>query len=89
LLRPAAESGRLKNLEKENPMNDLYSTGFDVHKKTVSYCRKTARGKIMEEGVLAARRQELRKWAAAQPQPWWGAMEATLFSAWIYDTLKA
>ncbi len=33
--------------------------------------------------------QALRHWAAARPQPWRGAMEATLFSGWIYDTLQA
>ncbi len=37
---------------------------------------------------MAARREALRAWGAVQSQPWWGAMEATLFSAWIYDTLK-
>ena len=31
----------------------------------------------------------LRAWAAARGQPWRGALEATLFSGWIYDTLKA
>src|SRR5579864_4955923 len=69
-------------------MNDLYYIGFDVHKKSVSYCAKTASGEIVQEGKLAARREELRAWAAGQAQPWRGAMEATLFSAWIYDTLK-
>ena len=59
-----------------------------MHKKSVSYCVKTASGEIVQEGELAARREELRAWAAAQAQPWRGAMEATLFSAWIYDTLK-
>ena len=69
-------------------MNDIHYIGFDVHKKSVSFCVKTASGEIMQEGQLVARREVLRAWAAAQPQPWRGAMEATLFSAWIYDTLK-
>jgi len=69
-------------------MNDTYYIGFDVHKKSVSYCVKTASGEILQEGRLEARREVLRTWAAAQPQPWRGALEATLFSAWIYDTLK-
>ena len=30
----------------------------------------------------------LRRWAAARKAAWHGAMEATIFSAWIYDTLK-
>jgi transposase len=69
-------------------MNEIYYIGFDVHKKSVSYCAKTASGEIIREGELPARREALRAWAAAQSQPWRGAMEATLFSAWIYDTLS-
>src|SRR5664279_2517670 len=69
-------------------MSDTYYIGFDVHKKRVSYCVKTASGEIIQEDELAARREELRAWARTQPRPWRGAMEATLFSAWIYDTLK-
>jgi transposase len=62
--------------------------GFDVHKKSVSYCVKTADGRIVEEGKLRATREALRQWASQRPEPWHGAMEATLFSGWIYDTLK-
>jgi len=69
-------------------MNSTHYIGFDVHKKTVNYCVKTADGQIVEEGKLPALRVKLREWAAARPCPWQGAMEATLFSAWIYDTLK-
>jgi transposase len=69
-------------------MNDIYYIGFDVHKKSVSYCAKTASGEMIREGELLARREALRAWAGAQPRPWRGALEATLFSAWIYDTLK-
>jgi hypothetical protein len=69
-------------------MNSLHYIGFDVHKKTISFCVKTAAGEIVEEGSMLAQREVLRQWASARPQPWRGAMEATLFSAWIYDTLK-
>ncbi|MFZ0705983.1 MAG: hypothetical protein WAM71_10305, partial [Candidatus Korobacteraceae bacterium] len=69
-------------------MNSLHYIGFDVHKKAISFCVKTAAGEIVEEGSVLAQREVLRQWAAARPQPWRGAMEATLFSAWIYDTLK-
>jgi transposase len=69
-------------------MNDYHYIGLDVHKKTVSYCIKQADGKIIEEGKLQARREDLRCWAQQQTKPWIGAMEATLFSGWIYDTLK-
>jgi transposase len=62
--------------------------GFDVHKKSVSYCVKAADGTIVEEGKLRATHLALREWAGKRREPWHGAMEATLFSGWIYDTLK-
>ncbi|MBZ5705980.1 MAG: IS110 family transposase, partial [Acidobacteriia bacterium] len=69
-------------------MNALHYIGFDVHKKTISFCVKTAAGEIVEEGSVPAQRAGLRQWASARPQAWRGALEATLFSGWIYDTLK-
>src|SRR6266404_5769329 len=72
----------------ENPMNSLHYIGFDVHKKSISFCVKTAAGEIVEEGVIPAERGALRQWASARRQPWRGAMEATLFSGWIFDTLQ-
>ena len=70
-------------------MNVIHYIGFDVHKKTISYCVKTVDGRIVEEGKLPAQRTVLRRWAQGRQQSsWHGAMEATLFSAWIYDTLK-
>jgi len=69
-------------------MNVIHYIGFDVHKKSVSFCVKTADGAIAEEGKLRATRQVLREWAGKRAVPWQGAMEATLFSGWIYDTLK-
>lgn len=69
-------------------MNVTHYIGFDVHKKSISLCVKTADGQIVEEGKLIAERSALRRWASERTQPWRGAMEATLFSGWIYDTLK-
>jgi transposase len=69
-------------------MNVIHYIGLDVHKKTISYCIKTADGRIVREGKLEASRATLRSWAEGLREPWCGAMEATLFSAWIYDTLK-
>jgi transposase len=69
-------------------MNAIHYIGLDVHKKTISDCIKTAAGQIVKEGTVAAERSALRSWAASLQQPWHGAMEATIFSAWIYDTLK-
>jgi len=62
--------------------------GFDVHKKTVRYCAKTADGGIIDEATLPATRTALLGWAQARCVPWSGAMEATLFSGWIYDLLQ-
>jgi len=62
--------------------------GFDVHKKTISYCVKGADGNILEEGILRALPMVLREWAGKRQEPWHGAMEATLFSGWVYDALK-
>jgi transposase len=87
MLRRAKEAPAQK-AHQENPMTGIHYIGFDVHKKTISFCVKTAAGEIVEEGVVAAQREVLRQWAAARPQPWRGAMEATLFSGWIYDTLQ-
>lgn len=69
-------------------MNVIHYIGFDDHKKIVNYCAKTADGTIVEEDKVRATHQALRQWAEKRPAPWHGAMEATLFSGWIYDTLK-
>jgi len=69
-------------------MNANHYIGFDVHKKSVSYCVKAGDGRIVEEGKVPATRQALRRWAQQRTEPWHGAMEATLFSGWIYDALK-
>jgi len=69
-------------------MNVQHYIGFDVHKKSVSYCVKASDGTIVEEGKLAAKRATLQEWAGKRSQAWHGAMEATLFSGWIYDTLR-
>ena len=61
--------------------------GLDVHKKTISYCVKTQSGRIVDEGVLEARRAVLTEWAGRMRRPWVGAMEATLFTGWVYDHL--
>ncbi len=37
-------------------MNNLHYIGFDVHKKTISFCVKTVAGEIVEEGSMLARR---------------------------------
>jgi len=65
----------------------MYYIGLDVHKKTISYAIKLADGTVHREGIVNATRGALDEWIARLPQPWTAAMEATLFSGWIYDHL--
>ena len=69
-------------------MESFYYVGLDVHKKTVSYAVKTAAGEKVAAGSVAATRAALTGWAEALPGPWVGALEATLFTGWIYDHLQ-
>ena len=54
---------------------------------TVVYCAKAADGTVGEESSITAERCALRQWAEQRTRPWVGAMEATLFTGWVYDTL--
>jgi transposase len=65
----------------------MYFIGLDVHKKTISYCVKDAAGRVHQEGKIASTRRELDGWIGTMPQPRTIAMEATIFTGWIYDHL--
>lgn len=69
-------------------MDTVHYIGFDVHKKTIAICVKDITGKILEEQTIASTHAEIRSWIAKRNTPWIGAMEATLFTGWIYDLLK-
>jgi len=69
-------------------MQPMYYIGLDVHKRVISYCVKDSSGKIFSEGSLPATRLSLELWMKTLPQPWSAAMEATMFTGWIYDHLK-
>ena len=71
----------------EAPQGHMYYIGLDVHKKTISYCVKDASGQVHQEGKIGATRCELDSWMKTLPQPWTVAMEATIFTGWIYDHL--
>jgi transposase len=68
-------------------MQSMYYIGLDVHKKTISYCVQDGSGRIHAEGLIPATRLDLDRWMKTLPQPWTAAMEATLFTGWIYDHL--
>jgi len=61
--------------------------GLDVHKKTISYCLKDVSGRVRQEGKIGSTRCELDCWMKTLPQPWTVALEATIFSGWIYEHL--
>jgi transposase len=65
----------------------MYYIGLDVHKKTISYCVKDATGRVCQEGKIDSTRCGLDGWIGTLPQPRMFAMEATIFTGWIYDHL--
>src|SRR3954452_5179344 len=65
----------------------MYYIGLDVHKKTISYCLKDVSGRIQQQGTIPATRTELSSWMKTLPKPWTVAMEATIFTGWVYDHL--
>ena len=69
-------------------MSSMHFVGLDVHKKMIAFCVKTPGGRLREEGSIEATPESLDAWVARRRQPWTGAMEATLFTGWIYDHLK-
>ena len=68
-------------------MDSMHYIGFDIHKKVISFCAKRIDGTVVEQGVISATRRALTRWAEEQKAPWCGAMEATLFTGWVYDFL--
>ena len=69
-------------------MQTKYYIGLDVHKRIISYCVKDGSGMIYAEGTIPATRFDLDHWMKTLPQPWTAAMEATMFTGWIYDHLQ-
>src|SRR4029077_3467543 len=70
-------------------MEPMYYIGLDVHKRKINYCVKDSGGKVYAEGAIPATRIDLDLWMKTLPQPWSAAMEATMFTGWIYDHLKS
>ena len=57
MLRPAVETPAQK-AHQENPMNNPHYIGFDVHKKTISFCVKTAAGKRQRVSISKQRNRK-------------------------------
>ena len=66
----------------------MHYIGLDIHKKIIAFCVKSEDGAIHSQGKISATRPALIEWMATLPKPWTVAMEATLFTGWIYDFLK-
>ena len=49
---------------------------------------KTGGGQLVRQGAIEATRPAVEAWAAAIERPWIGALEATMFSGWVYDQLR-
>lgn len=62
--------------------------GLDVHKQVIAYCAMDGAGNIALEGKVKATREALDEWMKTLPCPWRGAMEATMFSHWIFGHLR-
>ena len=69
-------------------MSAYYYIGLDIHKRTISYCIKAIDGSLIGQGQIEATRESLGAWAKGLPGPWVVAMEATIFTGWVYDFLK-
>ena len=69
-------------------METMHYIGLDVHKRAISYCVKDVSGRVYAEGSVPATRFDLDRWMKTLPGPWTAAMEATVFTGWIYDHLQ-
>jgi transposase len=65
----------------------LYYMGMDVHKRNIAFCVKDDSGEIIREGSVAGMRASIQELLDELDFPWVGAMEATMFTGWIYDEL--
>ena len=73
---------------KEVSMERYYYIGLDIHKRVIAYCMKSIDGCLVDQGKINADRQSLEIWVKSLPGAWIGAMEATMFTGWVYDFLK-
>jgi transposase len=68
-------------------MSAHYFIGLDIHKKMIAYCIKSLDGRLIDQGMVPADRASLSAWVQRLSRPWIGAMEATIFTGWVYDFL--
>jgi transposase len=64
-----------------------YFVGMDIHKVPVVYHVLDPDGAMLDKGTVRSTRRSLEGWAQTLPKPWVGAMETTLFTQHVYQTL--
>lgn len=69
-------------------MNNMHYVGLDVHKKIIAFCIKLIDGQVIEQGTISTNKKILATWANKLPPSCIIAMEATMFTGWIYDFLQ-
>jgi transposase len=78
----------IQNTTMEAPQWTVCITsGWMFTRRRSAICVKEASGQIHQEGKIGATRNELDSWMKTLPRPWSVAMEATIFTGWIYDHL--
>ncbi len=63
--------------------------GLDIHKRSISFCVRSSDGNILREGSVPALRESLDELFSEASVPCVVGLEATLFTAWVYDHLQA
>ena len=86
-MRKAELSRKADSENNPGGSSETYYIGLDVHKKTISFCVKDAAGQVHSEGKMGSARGDLHVWIKMLPTPRMIAMEATIFTGWIYDHL--
>lgn len=71
-----------------NQSQAYHFIGMDIHKCTISFCEKSMTGQTIAQGTIPARKQALISFAQSRTRPFIAGVEATLFSGWVYDTLR-
>src|SRR5207245_428342 len=71
----------------EAPQEICITSGSTFTRRRSANCVKDVSGRIQQQGTIPATRTELSSWMDTLPQPWTVAMEATIFTGWVYDHL--
>jgi hypothetical protein len=86
---PLCSSSALRRERRAGSKRTQSFISFSISLRQMPECRaRIASGKVHQHGKVGATRWELDAWLKTLPQPWTAAMEATIFTGWVYDHLK-